>query len=90
MRAYRRWAIVIILAMLGFAWMQNSITGNDKYLSCSNLRTSEIEIRGKVYCVDETTAFLNDALILVYWACAFAIVTYVSVRWWRSRRGSGD
>lgn len=85
MKTSRWWPIMIVAVMLSFAWMENRVTGNERYLTCSNARQSEIEIRGTVYCVDQTTAFLHNAYHISFVIAAFVVLALLLRNWWRSR-----
>lgn len=90
MKASQWWSIVFVAVMLSVAWMHNRVTGNDKYLTCSNVRRSEIEIRGTTYCVDQTTAFLHHAYHAAFVIAALAILALLVRKWWRSRNEAAD
>lgn len=90
MMASKWWGIVIVGVMLSVAWMENRITGNDKYQTCSNLRQSEIEIRGTIYYVDETTANLHHTYYTALIIAAFVVFVLLVRKWWRSRDQAAD
>lgn len=89
MKTSRWWVIVIVAVMLSFAWLENSVAGNDKYLTCSYANQSEIEIRGTIYCVDQTTANLHFLYHAAFVIAALGVLSYLVMRWWRSRGGAG-